>query len=115
MMNWFFSLAQTSAPSQSPMSGTEVFLRNFMPLILIIGVFWWWMSRSRKKERQRYEDMLKNLKRNDRVQTIGGIVGTVVEARDDVVILKVDETSNVKMHFNRTAIKEVLRETQNGK
>jgi preprotein translocase subunit YajC len=59
--------------------------------------------------------MLKGLKRNDRVQTIGGILGTVVETRDDVVVLKVDEANNVKMHFNRSAIKEVLHEAQDAK
>ena len=52
--------------------------------------------------------MLAGLKRNDRVQTIGGVLGTVVEAREHEVILKVDESSNTKMRFNRAAIKEVL-------
>ncbi|MBP9025652.1 MAG: preprotein translocase subunit YajC [Phycisphaerae bacterium] len=86
-------------------------LRQFLPLILIIGVFWWWMSRSRRREQQRYQDMLRNLKRNDRVQTIGGIIGTVVDTRDDEVVLKVDETNNVKMRFVRSAIKDVMRES----
>ena len=109
--------AQPTAPGPSgpgpngpPPSGTEIFIRQFLPLFLIIGVFWWWMSRSRRRERQRFEDMLKNLKRNDRVQTIGGLIGTVVDAREDEVVLKVDETNNVKMRFVRSAIKEVLRE-----
>ena len=113
MMNWLIILAQAATqPSGPPASGVEIFLRQFFPLFLIIGVFWWWMSRSRKKERQRFDDMLNNLKRNDRVQTIGGILGTVVEARDDEVVVKVDETNNVKMRFNRSAIKEVVRDSQ---
>ena len=112
MKAWFSLLAQATQPSGA--SGMEVLLRNFVPLFLIIGVFWWWMSRSRRRDRQRFEDMLKSLKRNDRVQTIGGIFGTVVEARGDEVILKVDETNNVKMRFSRSAIKEVLREPEAG-
>lgn len=111
MIDLLFTLAQATQPIGPPPSGTEVFVKNFLPLFLIIGVFWWWMSRSRRRERQRFEDMLKNLKRNDRVQTIGGIIGTVVDARDDEVILKVDETNNVKMRFARSAIKDVLRES----
>jgi preprotein translocase subunit YajC len=35
-------------------------------------------------------------------------LGTVVDAREQEVVLKVDETNNVKMRFNRAAIKEVL-------
>jgi preprotein translocase subunit YajC len=96
--------------SLPPPSGTDVFLRQFLPIILIVAVFMWWMSRGKNKERQRYEQMLNSLQKNDRVQTIGGILGTVVDVRDNEVVLKVDETSNVKMRFNRTAIKEVLRD-----
>lgn len=111
MIDLLLTLAQTTQPTGAPPSGTEMLLRQFLPLILIIGVFWWWMSRSRRREQQRYQEMLRNLKRNDRVQTIGGIIGTVVDTRDDEVVLKVDETNNVKMRFVRSAIKDVMRES----
>jgi preprotein translocase subunit YajC len=110
MTDLLFTLAQATQPTGTPPSGTEMFLRTYLPLILLIGVFWWWMWRSRRREQQRYQEMLRNIKRNDRVQTIGGIIGTVVDARDDEVILKVDETNNVKMRFARSAVKDVLRE-----
>ncbi|MGD8453497.1 MAG: preprotein translocase subunit YajC [Phycisphaerae bacterium] len=112
MTDLLLLLAQASQPTKAPPpSGWEVFFRQMFPLFLVVGIFWWWISRSKSKERKTYEDMLSNLKRNDRVQTIGGILGTVVEVRDNEVVLKVDESSNVKMRFNRAAIKEVLRET----
>jgi preprotein translocase subunit YajC len=118
MTNLLLILAQATQATQpaqgSPPSGMEIFLRQMLPLILVIGVFFWWMSRSRGKERQNFEKMLNALKRNDRVQTIGGVLGTVVEVRGSEVILKVDEANNVKMHFNRSAIKEVLREGVEG-
>jgi preprotein translocase subunit YajC len=109
-------LAQTTAPSSAPAptgGGGDplAFWRSFFPLILVLGVFWWIMSRSRSKERQRFQQMLSALKRNDRVQTIGGILATVVDVREDEVVLKVDEASNVKIRVNRSAIKEVLRDT----
>lgn len=103
--------AEPTAPPLPPPSGTEVFLKQFFPLLLIIGVFWWFMSRGRAKERQRYEQMLSALKKNDRVLTVGGILGTVVDVRDDEVVLKVDEASNVKVRFTRSAIKTVLADT----
>ncbi len=107
-------LAQ-SAPAGAPSGGgAELFMRQFLPLILILGIFWWILSRGRKKERQRYEEMLNSIKKNDRIQTIGGVLGTVVDVRDNEVVVKVDETNNVKLRFVRSAIKEVLRETPAG-
>ncbi len=102
--------SQPEAESAAPVSPMESFLRMWLPLILMVVVFYWLIFRGQKKERDRHSEMLKAMKRNDRVQTIGGIYGTVVEVRDSEVILKVDETNNVKMRFNRGAIKEVLSE-----
>ena len=63
-------------------------------------------------ESARYANLLVSLglKRGDRVQTIGGILGTVVETRDGEVLLKVDEGNNTKIRFSRNAIHRVLEE-----
>lgn len=104
-------LAQTSQPTGTPPGPLDSLLGGgFLPLILMIGVFWWIMMRGGRKQRKQTEDMLKSMKRNDRVQTIGGIIGTIVDVREQEVVLKVDETSNVKIRFNRSAIKEVLQD-----
>jgi preprotein translocase subunit YajC len=107
-------LAQSAPAGGPPVGGAELFLRQFLPLILILGIFWWILARGRKKERQRYEEMLNSIKKNDRVQTIGGILGTVLDVRDNEVVVKVDETNNVKLRFVRSAIKEVFREAPAG-
>lgn len=104
--------ATTQQTTTPPPSGPAGLFNNMLfPLILMLAVFWFIMSRGKSKERKRYEDMLNSLKRNDRVQTIGGIIGTVVDVRDNEVVLKVDESTNTKMRFLRGAIKEVFRET----
>jgi preprotein translocase subunit YajC len=97
-------LAQSPASKPAAGGGFE----TLIALVLAMIVFYWWMARSQKKERQKHIDMLAALKRGDRVQTIGGIFGTVVDVRDHEVVLKVDETNNVKIRFNRGAMKEVL-------
>jgi preprotein translocase subunit YajC len=113
MMDWFAIIAQaTSAPATTPRSGLDVFLRDIFPFVLMMGVIFWFMFRGQKKERQKHEDIHKNLKKNDKVQTIGGVLGTVVDVRDHEVVLKVDETNNTKIRFNRAAIKEVLQEPE---
>ena len=52
--------------------------------------------------------MVQALAKNDRVQTIGGILGTVIEVGDDSVTLKVDEANNTKMKVAPAAIARVL-------
>jgi preprotein translocase subunit YajC len=99
-------VTQPAAPAQP--QGGDPFMSLFFPLLLALGVFYFIMIRGQRKDRKRFDDLLKNLKRNDRVQTIGGVYGTVVDVRENEVVLKVDETNNVKMRFNRSAIKEVL-------
>ena len=53
-----------------------------------------------------------NLTRNDRVLTIGGAIGTVVSVKDNEVVLKVDESTNTKMTFVKTAIQKIMTEDQ---
>jgi len=48
--------------------------------------------------------MIQSLERNDRVQTIGGIIGTVVDIKGDEVTLKIDESNNTKIKIAPSAI-----------
>jgi len=97
----------TTQPGATPPQGGS-FWGLMFPMLLALGVFYIFMFRGQRKDRKKHADMLADMKRNDRVQTIGGVLGTIVDVRDNEVVLKVDETNNVKMRFNRSAIKEVL-------
>ena len=81
----------------------------FVPLILL-AVFLFFSSKTKRTQAKKVEDMLGNLKKGDRVQTIGGILGTVVEARENEVLVKVDETNNTKIRFSRKAINRIVEE-----
>jgi len=67
------------------------------PLLLGIVVLYIFMFKSKKKQEQKIRAERDSIKRGDEVQTIGGILGKVVEVRDSKVLLKVDETSNTKI------------------
>jgi preprotein translocase subunit YajC len=81
---------------------------SMLPIFLLIIVFFWMTSRARRKQEREKQDMLGAMKRGDRVQTIGGILGNVVEVREDRILLKVDEGNNTKVWFARSAIHRVL-------
>jgi preprotein translocase subunit YajC len=101
-------LAQSTTPTSQP-AGQPGFLQ-WVPIIGVVVIMWLFLSRSKKTQDRKRDELLKSLKKGDRVQTIGGIIGNVVEVRDGEVLLKVDETSNTKIRFARSAIHRVLDE-----
>lgn len=67
-----------------------------------------------RRDQKRRAEMMSAIKKNDQVRTTGGIIGSVVEVKPDVVILKVDEGSNTKITVVRTAIETVMKESTTG-
>lgn len=76
--------------------------------ILIVAMLYLFLFRPKSKEAKQQKTMLEALKRGDRVMTIGGLIGSVVEVRGDEVVLKVDESNNVKERYIKSAIQKVL-------
>lgn len=79
-------------------------------LFVVLGGFlllYFWSGRTRRKQEAKRREMLENLKKGDKVTSIGGICGSVVEVREDEVVVKVDETGNTRMRLARWAIRGV--------
>jgi preprotein translocase subunit YajC len=84
---------------------------GFMILLLVFLVLMFGMTAfSQRKEKKKRAKMLESLSKNDRVVTIGGIIGTIVEVKDNEVVLKVDESSNTRMRFSRSSIQGVMND-----
>ena len=74
----------------------------FLPLILIMVIFYFLMILPAQKRQKKITDLLKDLKNGDKVITNGGIYGTIVGLEDDAVQLRIAD--NVKMKVARNAI-----------
>jgi preprotein translocase subunit YajC len=100
-----------AAGTAPPQGGIGQLLESpIVPLMLVVVVVWAFSLRSTRKKQKDKQAMIDNMKRGDRVQTIGGIMGTVVEAREKDVIVKVDEGNNTKIKFARGAIDRIVEE-----
>jgi preprotein translocase subunit YajC len=100
---------------QSAPTGGSQGAMSLFPIALMLGlvVFMLLSARSQKKREQRAkEDMYSRMARNDRVLTIGGIIGTIMSVKDNEVVLKVDETTNTKMTFLKTSVQRILADDQ---
>lgn len=82
----------------------------FIGLILMLVAFYGFMLWGGRKDKAKRKEMLAAVKKNDRVMTIGGILATVHSVTDREVVIKVDESQNVKITVTRGAIQKVYAE-----
>jgi preprotein translocase subunit YajC len=76
------------------------------PFVLMFAVFYFLLIRPQQKKQKTRTAMLNQLKKGDKISTIGGLHGTVVELTDDTVVLRVNDTT--KMTFERSAINTII-------
>ena len=90
----------------------SAFFKLVFPLLIVFLMIYFFVLRPERQKRRRQDAMLKQLKKNDRVLTIGGMSGTIVDVRDEEIILKVDENTNTKVRIRRWGVREVLTDTK---
>ena len=79
-------------------------LLGMLPMLLImIGVFYFMLIRPENKRKKEAEQMRSSIKNGDKVTTIGGIVGTVVDVKTDNFVLETG-ADQVRIEFAKWAI-----------
>ena len=96
------ALAILMAPRSGGSSGI-IFMGQ---MILIFVIFYFLLIRPQSKERQRHEQMLKELKKGDEIITNGGIIGTVVHAEESRLTIKTGD--NTRLTVDRSRIAQVV-------
>ena len=76
-----------------------------LPLIFVAAMYFLMIAPNQKKQKA-WQQMLSELKAGDKVTTSGGLRGTVLQVRDDVVVVRV-LPDNVKLEFVKSAISAV--------
>jgi preprotein translocase subunit YajC len=106
MLSYLLAAAATTQANRPWFAG---FFDNPMyVLVVVFVVFIFMQMKSKRSQEKQREQLLDALKKGDRVRTIGGMLGTVVEVRENEVVVKVDETNNTKVRFVRSAIHVVV-------
>jgi preprotein translocase subunit YajC len=89
----------TGQQRQTPFNPFNLVLLGLMFVVMYLLIF-----RGPQKKQQQQKQMVQSLQKNDRVRTIGGIIGTVVDIKGDEITLKVDESTNTKIKVVSSAI-----------
>ena len=95
------------------MSGSGI--GQFIPLILIFVIFYFFLIRPQQKKVKEHKLMVENLKRGDKVITVGGIVGTI-DRIIDAEKVEVEIADNVKVEIIKsTGIQSLVTANQETK
>jgi len=108
MLYSFILFAQ--AAQEPNQGGGENLMFFFIMLPAILFLMWFLMVSPQKKQEQRLRNMLNSLEKNDRVMTVGGLIGTVhvIDKDQNEIVLKVDDANNTKIRFHLTAVNTVF-------
>lgn len=90
-------------------SGMMANATQFLPLVLIFGVFYFLLIRPQQKRQKEMKAMLIALRRGDRVVTGGGILGTVQKVKEGTDEVEVELAPNVRVTVLRETITSVLK------
>lgn len=89
---------------QAPPGGGGIFWIMIPFLLLMILM----MSMSGRKQAKKHKALMAGLQKYDKVQTAGGILGTIVELKDHELVLRTDEASNTRIRIVRSAVQAVI-------
>ena len=80
----------------SPKEGENP-LVSLLPLVLVIGVFYFFMIRPQMKKQKDLRVFREAVKNGDKIMTMGGIHGKVIEVSDKTVIIEVEDKMRLKI------------------
>lgn len=85
-----------------PAGGNSNPIMSFLPLILIAVVFYFFMIRPQTKRMKDQKNFITNLKKGDKIVTVGGIHGKIAEINDDTFMMEIE--NGVKMKIDRVSV-----------
>ena len=88
------------------MGDIQQILQTSWPILLMVVIFYFLLWRPQKKQQKERASLLGSLKKGQKIVTIGGIYGEIVELDDEKVKVQVSE--KVELTYARTAVANVL-------
>lgn len=89
-------------------------IAQFLPFVLMFLVLYLLILRPQMKKQRNQQRMIDELEKNDKIVTSGGIHGTILNIKDDILVVKIAD--NVKIEISRAAVSRVKnKEDADGK
>lgn len=98
-MNFLISNAHAEAAAPAPQAPNPIV--SFLPIVFILGIFYFLVFRPQQKRQKQQEKFLGELKKGDRIVTSHGIIGTIKLLGDKIVTLEIDDGVSLKILRNQ--------------
>ena len=83
-------------------------MMQFLPLMIIMfAVMYFLIIRPQKQKEKKRKEMIANVRKQDRIVTAGGVHGVVVSVKENEVIVRIDDTKDVKIKVDKSALTSV--------
>jgi preprotein translocase subunit YajC len=92
----------------APQSGGGGLISMLPMMILMFAIIYFFMIRPEQKKQKERSELLKNIKKGDKVLTAGGIMGTVTNIKESTVVVRIADNTNVE--FTKSAVTNVNKE-----
>jgi preprotein translocase subunit YajC len=76
---------------------------SILMLVLLLVIFYFMLIRPENKRKKQAEQMRNSLKKGDKITTIGGIVGTIVQVTDNTIVIETSD-DRVRMELTKWAV-----------
>jgi preprotein translocase subunit YajC len=95
--------AAPAAPQQQP-NATDLLRGPLVPMVVILGAFFYITSRSQKKKVKEHEEKIKSLKSGDKIITNSGIIATVVTVKEDSISIR---SADAKFEITKASVADI--------
>lgn len=90
-------------------------LEGFLPIVLIMVVFWFLILRPQNKKMKEHREMVANAAKGDTVVTAGGIKGKITRVREDDNEVEIEIAEGVKVRVVRSTLSDVVSKNEPAK
>ncbi len=79
---------------------------SILYIVALFAILYFLMIRPQQQRQKKHQEMIKSLRPDDRVTTVGGIFGTIIKLKEDSIILRIAD--NVRIEILKTAISQIV-------
>jgi preprotein translocase subunit YajC len=72
-------------------------IAQFLPLIILFGIFYFLIIRPQQKAQKEHKEMLQALEKGDKIITTGGLIAIIVKPEEDFIKIKLNDDTIVKL------------------